>query len=85
MVTQHTWAFAKEEIRLEFYVSFSDSIVLSKHQLIPSIPKTGRRKGEERQFQYFHHVTSHFMHAQLKVIARANYSETLAWNGPFIL
>lgn len=85
MVTQHTWAFAKEEIRLEFYVSFSDSIVVSKHQLIPSIPKTGRRKGGERQFQYCHHVTSHLIHTQLKVIARANCSETLAGNGPFIL
>lgn len=85
MSTQHTWAFAQEEIRLEFYVSVSDSIVTSKHQLIPSIPKTGRRKGVERQFQYFHHVTSHLIHTQLKVIVRANCSETLAWNGPFIL
>lgn len=85
MVTQHTWAFAKEEIRLEFYVSFSDSIAISKHQLFPSIPETGRRKGGERQFQYLHHVTSHLIHTQLKVIARASCSETLAWNGPFIL
>ena len=78
------WALAKEEIILEFYVSFSDPVLISQHQLIDSIPKIGRRKeGVECQFQSFHHVTSHLIHTQLRVTARANCKEAAVWNGPF--
>lgn len=78
MVVQHAWALAREEITSALHTSFSGSLCVRKHQLTYPTAKTGKSKaGLGCQFQYSAHVTSHLIHAGLRVTARAHGSQTV--------